>query len=487
MNRLRPLCFSATLIFFFLLLFCAGVDAENFSDANNASSVAAGAADAVDPEDYLDVNQSFYKDVNAFIRQEMEKAGADLNFGRYHFVLALSTSHFASDQQHALAMKKASYFIINDFCSFNDLVSCASWEMDLWDMSDTFALDKSEDSRRLVVNALPKTPMDGSQGGHDTYKTLMSIIAKIEDPQSSVIVMMTNSQESRGASVAGSKITGKNSESLKAVLRDKGYSFPADSSFPYFFEGRKNPAEVFMTIAVPKRIVSLSKDSQPRYPAFSYDSWSPSQYRPPIKILPNPMIYSPSKEIPADVSAKDSASVASDTPDSSSKDALTEGEEKKSEKRGGLNLFWIVVLSILAILAAIGAAFAKKASSGKEADKIERAGENITFIFGDENFELSVPPGAFYEMRDIGGSFKILKRGEQDSDVPEDSPIIFVLSYDLDSSAFIFETVAGNISDSKEDLGELKALGDSKFMLEKNFAASCIVVYGNDEIILSIG
>ena len=52
-------------------------------------------------------NEEFYKKIDEFIKEEIKDANADSEKGRYNFVVALSTSHFTSDQKNVVAMKQA--------------------------------------------------------------------------------------------------------------------------------------------------------------------------------------------------------------------------------------------------------------------------------------------------------------------------------------------------------------------------------------------
>ena len=183
--------------------------------------------------DRIAPNKEFYKGIDDFIKGEMRKSNADPEKGKYNFVVALSTSHFTSDQRNVVAMKQAACLIANNICTPFDSISSVAWELDVWDTSDTFKLSEDGAERKQFVNSLPKTTMNESKGGHDTYKALMSILKKIENPESTIVVLITNSHESRGPIGEHYPVIGKNSTELKSLLEQKGFRFPEDNSFPF--------------------------------------------------------------------------------------------------------------------------------------------------------------------------------------------------------------------------------------------------------------
>ena len=107
--------------------------------------------------DKIAPNKEFYQGIDNFIKQEMKKSNVDPEKGRYNFVVALSTSHFSSDQRNVVAMRQAACLIANNFCTHSDSISSVAWELDVWDMSPTFLFSEDGKERKDFVNSLPKT------------------------------------------------------------------------------------------------------------------------------------------------------------------------------------------------------------------------------------------------------------------------------------------------------------------------------------------
>lgn len=408
-------------------------------------------------------NKEFYHGIDNFIKTEMKKSNADPEKGRYHFVVALSTSHFSSDQQNAIAMKQAACLIANNICTAYDSISSVAWELDVWDTSATFQLSEDGKERREFVSALPKTPMDQSEGGHDTYKSLITILKKLEHPESSIIVLITNSHESRGPIGKHHPIIGKNSEELKTILKEKGFREPIDNSFSLIFEGNDKPAEIFITLALPKDLKSQNNDSENRYPSFPYSTWVPDDSKPDKEVLPEPVKEDPVKPVPQ----------------------TTTEQPTTEENKGSLP---IVPIAIGAAVVLVGIIFAVMPKN-KKANVKKGNTHKITFTFADVDYDPEIEDGKTNEIMFFDDAFVIKVKGEENPDepIPEDAKSVFEVSYSNGDDSFIFLFNEGNVTSDQSELGDIEQMGDKKYMIKNGVAGSLMIDFNGNDYTLIIG
>lgn len=428
--------------------------------------------------DKIAPNKEFYQGIDNFIKQEMKKSNVDPEKGRYNFVVALSTSHFSSDQRNVVAMKQAACLIANNFCTYSDSISSVAWELDVWDMSPTFLFSEDGKERKDFVNSLPKTPMDQSKGGHDTYKTLMTILQKVEKPESTIVILITNSHESRGPIGEHYTVIGKNSKELKKILDEKGFRTPEDNSFSLYFEGNNKPADIFITLALPKDLKSLNNNLENRYPSFPYSSWVPEENKPNLEVLPE----SVKEEAKSNVTPKEKTD---------SKEAVTTPEEKK----GGLPIVPIAIVAVI-IIGGIIFAIMPKNKSDKPKNKKGKT-HKFTFTFADTDYEEELEENKTYEMMFFDDTFKIRVKGdeskqegnseENSEEIPEDAKNVFEISYSVESDAFIFDMSNSSITSDPSEMGELQECGTKRYMIKNGVAGSCMVEFNGTEYTLMIG
>ena len=430
--------------------------------------------------DKIAPNKEFYQSIDNFIKKEMRKSNVDPEKGRYNFVVALSTSHFSSDQRNVVAMKQASCLIANNFCTSLDSISSVAWELDVWDMSPTFKFSEDGKERKDFVNSLPKTPMDQSKGGHDTYRSLMTILKKVDKPESTIVILITNSHESRGPIGEHYTVIGKNSKELKTLLDEKGFRSPEDNSFSFYFEGNKKPTDIFVTLALPKDLKSIDNNSENRYPSFPYSTWVPEENKPNLDVLPELV----KEETKSNVAPKKTPNPTETT--------TTTTEEKK----GGLPIVPIVIVAVIVLGGIIFAVMPKnKGDKPKGAKKGNT--HKFAFTFADTDYEEELEENKVYEMMFFDDTFKLRAKvdeanqgqsqEENADEIPEDAIPVFEISYSVESDAFMFEMLNSSISSDPSEMGELQECGTKKYMIKNGLAGSCMVDFNKNEYTLMVG
>ena len=452
---------------FLLFVLFLGIFVSFFPTSINAKQV----IDKIAP------NKEFYQGIDKFIKAEMKKSNADPEKGKYNFVVALSTSHFSSDQRNVVAMKQASYLIANNLCTVGDSLTSVSWELDVWDISDTFKLSEDGAERRQFVNSLPKTPMDQSKGGHDTYKALMTILKKIEKPESTIVILITNSHESRGPMGEHYSVIGKNSTELKSLLEEKDFRTPEDNSFSLFFEGTDKPTEIFITLALPKNLKSLNDSEANRYPTFPYSTWIPDEYKPSLDVLPEPVKPEPIKE-KKDVKQKTETPNTSDTPSPSETKTTTE-----KNKTG----FPIVPIAIGALILIGGIIFAVIPKNNKGNTKKGKT-HKITFTFAENDYSADIEEGKTNELLFFDDSFVMVVKGEENPEIPipEDAKSVFEISYSVGDDSFIFQFNEASMVTEPSELTDIQDMGGKRYMIKNGVSAYCALEFDKNEYNLQV-
>ncbi len=424
-------------------------------------------------------NKEFYKGIDDFIKGEMRKSNADPEKGKYNFVVALSTSHFTSDQRNVVAMKQAACLIANNICTPFDSISSVAWELDVWDTSDTFKLSEDGAERKQFVNSLPKTTMNESKGGHDTYKALMSILKKTENPESTIVVLITNSHESRGPIGEHRPVIGKNSPELKSLLQEKGFRFPEDNSFPFYFEDNDKPTEIFITLALPKNLKSMGNNEENRYPSFPYSTWVPDDYKPSAEVLPEPVKPEPAEE-------ESGVTQPTETPTPSETQTTTE------ENKGGLP---IVPIAIGAVVVICGIIFAVMPKSKNGNDKKAKKGKThkIEFSIDDNPYKEEIEENITYELIFVDGNFEkpLRIKGEENPNepVPEDAKSVFEISYSVDDDSFIFQFNESSMSTDPSEFNpdDIQEMVNKRYRVRNGAVVSLSIDLDGQEYSLIIG
>ncbi len=420
-------------------------------------------------------NEEFYKKISEFLKEEIKDANADPEKGRYNFVVALKTSHLTSDQNNVVAMRQAACLIANNLCTAGDSISCVAWELDVWDTSKTFTLSEDGAERKQFVNALPKTTKNKSVGGQDTFNALMSILKKVENPESSIIILITNSHESRGPVGEKYSVVGKDSVELKTLLDEKGFREPEDESFNFYFENNNNnpttiSTTIYLTIVLPKNLKSLNNNEENRYPSFSYASWVPEENKPSAEVLPEPV----KKEVKEN-------STPEVTP--------TATPIQKEDKKTGLPILPIVIggaglIGIVVIFLIISSALKSNKTNTPKT-------HSLKLNFADNEYNENIEEGKTYEMIWANDIFKIRIKdttNEQDNEEDDAKSIFEISCYTVDNSSvdnsFILKFINGSIiEEDPEDLGEIKIIDNREktYQIGYNSSSPTVTVKFEDE------
>ena len=433
-------------------------------------------------------NEEFYKKISEFLKEEIKDANADPEKGRYNFVVALKTSHLTSDQNNVVAMRQAACLIANNLCTAGDSISCVAWELDVWDTSKTFTLSEDGAERKQFVNALPKTTKNKSVGGQDTFNALMSILKKVENPESSIIILITNSHESRGPVGEKYSVVGKDSVELKTLLDEKGFREPEDESFNFYFENNNNnpttiSTTIYLTIVLPKNLKSLNNNEENRYPSFSYASWVPEENKPSAEVLPEPV-----KEDVKENSTTEVTPTEAPTP--------VETPIKKEDKKSSLPILPIVIgigslIGIVVIIFIIASAI-KNSNANKNTKKTHE----LKFDFANNSIDQEIQEEKTYEMMFFDDTFKMRAKkvegeeqqeGEENGEeIPEYAKVVFEVSYFATSGHYNFEFINSSVTTDPSDFKEFEDLGNNKYRIKEGFSDSLMVNFEGEDYSLML-
>ena len=426
-----------------------------------------------DSTDKIAPNKEFYNKIDEFIKDEIKDSNADSEKGRYNFTIALSTSHVTSDQKNAVAMRQAATLIANNICTAGDSISSVCWELDVWEKSPTFTLSEDGAERKQFITYLPQTHKDGSKGGHDTFKTLITILQNIEKPESSIIVLITNSHESRGPVGEKYSVTGRDNKELKSLLEEKGFKAPKEESFDFFFENNDKPITVYLTIVMPKELKSINGNTENRYPSFAYSSWVPEENKPSLEVLPERV--------------KEEITETTPSPEVTQTETPTPVETPIQEnQKGGIPI--VPIVGAVLLIGIIVAIITKKKNS--EDKKINT--HELKFTFDNKKFEQKIEEEQIYEMIFCDNDFKMRpkkdeneeEREEDEEEMQQEATIVFEVSYIATSDYFNFKFIKSSVT--TDEFEYFEPLGDNKYRIKKGFLDSCEVNFENKKYDLEI-
>ena len=339
-----------------LRLFLCGLLATFFASlALPAQTQSGTASDPQNKNEYAQVKEVPRAQINAWLKSKIAERGGDWEKGRYRFVLGFSTGHFAQDPVHAIAMRRVAFSLLNNSFAPGDRVTPLAWEMTLWKQGETVTLTDGPESRAKVVNEVPYSPQENSEGGHDIERTLYETLTRAVSPQqapSTVILLLTNTNQSQAPDGRKASLFGENNSQLKSAELEKGMHTPLErQSFALKSEtGRLINVEV--TALFPEKMTSLTgTTSEPRFPTFSLATWQPAQDRPAAtETLPNPYRPENNEKNPPN---------------------LTQTEKPTPDR--GFPL-WLIPLIIFLLLLMAGIAFAARKPGNKPKPKVETVG-----------------------------------------------------------------------------------------------------------------
>jgi hypothetical protein len=151
----------------------------------------------------------------------VQVSGGDPETQQVHWVIGFSTGHFAKDPTAAEAKRYLASKLVEDLAISEDKVSIFAWEMEVWDHTDGSTRTRLIHSQQDVLSIrelLPRTPRQGTVGGHDTERAFTEIIQITNNPQDAVIILLTPTAASIAA--PGIRVWGQNHPSYQAALRN---------------------------------------------------------------------------------------------------------------------------------------------------------------------------------------------------------------------------------------------------------------------------
>lgn len=255
----------------------------------------AGRAGAQAParDDYAIVTEVPREAVDRWLKDQVARGGGDWGTDRYQFVIGFSTGHYGSDPVHAIATRRLAFSLLNNSLAIGDQVTAVAWEMRLWRIGPTVTLDESPESRAEWVSSVPYAPRAGSHGGHDAERALFQVLTRVVEPaghpHSTIVLLLTNSNQSQGPTGTHAALFGANNPHLLGAIRRLGFRPPVRQSFQERAAGRTLSIDV--TALFPRKLESLpGAPSRSRYPTFAPQTWQPPADRPAAsEALPNPV------------------------------------------------------------------------------------------------------------------------------------------------------------------------------------------------------
>ncbi|MFC4452350.1 hypothetical protein [Deinococcus sonorensis] len=206
------------------------------------------------------------------IERAVAENGGDLNRQNVHLVIAFSTGHYKTDPLGAQAAREVATRLVSSFTVPGDRVSSRAWELDTWSTRDPASLsipitqDRAADQAR-AASLWPTTLAVGSLGGHDTERAATSLAKEFANDAGTVLVLLTNTAASVGASGANAKLMGANApeylDMLKHWTRVQGTQDGATMNLPYLVHvpARDIQGQMQAVVFVPKTFTSASLTS----------------------------------------------------------------------------------------------------------------------------------------------------------------------------------------------------------------------------------
>lgn len=250
-------------------------------------------AQPVDTRDYGRISQVPREAFDRWIKEEVQQSGGDLQRGRYHFIIGLSTGHFGQDPVHAIAMRRLAFTLLNNTLAPGDRVTPFAWEMGIWNVGDTLLLNDDPRTRADFVDHVPYAPREASEGGHDIERTLYEALQKVvprQESSSVVLILLTNSNQSQAPTGRRAVLFGADNRQLSEAIRQSGFRAPP-ARHSFTLRSKERLLTVDATALLPVKLLSLpGAPDTSRYPTFARDSWQPAADLPsPAEPLPNPV------------------------------------------------------------------------------------------------------------------------------------------------------------------------------------------------------
>nr|BAL56458.1 hypothetical protein HGMM_F38G10C08 [uncultured prokaryote] len=199
---------------------------------------------------------------DAIIRAIRERGG-DLETQYIHWVFGFSTGHFAVDPSAAEAARYLASKLVDNHAKEGDRISAYAWEMEIWDHlpGRPRTITKTLQETRRVHDIWPRTPREGSIGGHDTERAIVEITREINNSMDTVVILLTPTAASTAPpGRADIKVWGQDHPEYLRVL-EQWYRVPGTSGaslqVPYYVvkPDSKVKRTLDVIILVPKHFV----------------------------------------------------------------------------------------------------------------------------------------------------------------------------------------------------------------------------------------
>jgi hypothetical protein len=246
-----------------------------------------------DAQNYSQVMNVPRQEVNDWLKSEITKSGGDFEHQRYHFIIGFSTGHYGQDPVHAIAMRRLAFSLLNNSLAVGDRVTSVAWEMNVWNKGEASTLNQDPATRKQFVDSVPYSTEQNSKGGHDVESALYDTLTQVVDPaeaKSTIIVLLTNSNQSQGPSGERVSLFGANNPKLTQAIRKLGFRTPPTRT-SFELQGKNGPLKVDVTALFPQQLESLpDAPTTNRFPTFARETWQPAADQPAAsEPLPNPV------------------------------------------------------------------------------------------------------------------------------------------------------------------------------------------------------
>jgi hypothetical protein len=238
---------------------------------------------------YSEITSVPRADIANWLKEQVEKSGGDWSKDRYSFYIGFSTGGYGSDPVTAIAMTRLAFGIMNNSLAAVDKITPFAWEMKNEVIGKSSLLTDDPKTRGSFVDGVPDAPFAKSNGGHDIERALFETIKSIPPNEigSTVILLLTNSNNSQSPTNGSDRLFGANNSQLKDALVSGHWGEPTRAQFA--FDSDKGKKTVYVTALFPEKLSSLpNPPNSPRYPTFARNTWQPEGDAPPAaEKLPN--------------------------------------------------------------------------------------------------------------------------------------------------------------------------------------------------------
>jgi hypothetical protein len=310
-----------------------------------------------DAQNYSQVMSVPRQEINDWLKSEIAKSGGDFDHQRYHFIVGFSTGHYGQDPVHAIAMRRLAFGLLNNSMAVGDKVTSVAWEMHIYNKGHVSSLSDDPTTRKEFVDSVPYSTEENSKGGHDMEHALYDTLTQVVDPaeaKSTIIIMLTNSNQSQGPQGENVPLFGTNNKQLADAIQKLGFRRPPTRA-SFDLQGKDRPLKVDVTALFPQKLESLpDAPTTSRFPTFARETWQPAADRPaPTETLPNPVAASAASA--PNGAATTNNGTAATNPDNGTHTTERTDTIVKTEKQPGTPwLLYLLVGVVLIVLILVG-------------------------------------------------------------------------------------------------------------------------------------